>query len=661
MNENDTFAFLQSLFGDSDKGFLSVWAKDTDSRFFRANDLVAASEFIRKVGETIDVYVGVGIRQCDLGAKKRGGVSDVCRMSCVWLDLDLRDDVHATHKDLPRNLDEGFALIDHLPEPSMIIHSGHGLHIYWLLEKPIEISDAASLQKAQMLIRGVQEAVIDRGKSNGLHVDSTFDLARVLRPPGTFNYKSKPTAVWLLKDDYQLRYKSDDLFPMSRDIDFGGLHKKSGAPNLVKVLSDISALPSRVEQLICKGMNGNSQYPSRSEAVAAVEHALIDSGRSDAEIKEVLLSPANAISELPREKGAKWIADDIRRAREKHSARRPLIGAETSVPMRFLNREQLSKIEPPEWLVDGLLPLGGIAVLYGPSGCGKSFVALDWAASVATGHSWFGSEVKAGLVLYVAAEGISGVPLRVRAWEQVRLADDQMIDQLYVGIEPVNLLEPKSVKRLVSGIEALPIIPSMIILDTLARCMVGGDENSARDMGKAIASADSIREFTGATILLVHHTAKERNVERGSSALRGAADTMISLTEDGAELSVDKQKEADARDSITLARRIVNLGDGLSSCVIEQSDFRPLSFLDSTDISLIEHLVYKFDHHGARFTELKDSWISETNGKEATFKRHLKKLKEGKYLNQDNRYYTVTDAVKLSLGYVDAVVIEETS
>ena len=53
--------------------------------------------------------------------------------------------------------------------------------------------------------------------------------------------------------------------------------------------------------------------------------------------------------------------------------------------------------------------------------------------------------------------------------------------------------------------------PKLIIFDTLARCMVGGDENSPLDMGRAVAAADRVRVETGAAVLLVHHPTKANN------------------------------------------------------------------------------------------------------------------------------------------------------
>jgi RecA-family ATPase len=69
-----------------------------------------------------------------------------------------------------------------------------------------------------------------------------------------------------------------------------------------------------------------------------------------------------------------------------------------------------------EWLIDGVLPKGGSAVLFGESGTGKTFTALDWSFHIGLGRPWLGRAVKQGDVVYVAGEGGSGYRDRVIAW-----------------------------------------------------------------------------------------------------------------------------------------------------------------------------------------------------------------------------------------------------
>ena len=63
----------------------------------------------------------------------------------------------------------------------------------------------------------------------------------------------------------------------------------------------------------------------------------------------------------------------------------------------------------------------------------------------------------------------------------------------------------EAIDRVLGGRE-----PSLIVVDTMARSMGLGDENSSRDLGQFIANVGTIREITGAYVLVVHHSGKER-------------------------------------------------------------------------------------------------------------------------------------------------------
>src|SRR2546427_5079419 len=86
---------------------------------------------------------------------------------------------------------------------------------------------------------------------------------------------------------------------------------------------------------------------------------------------------------------------------------------------QLLSEEELLALPPPEPLIDGgLLTVGAFTVLYGPPSTFKTFVALHFGCCVATGIPCFGWTVKKGPVLFIAAEGVGGLGLRVRAWKK---------------------------------------------------------------------------------------------------------------------------------------------------------------------------------------------------------------------------------------------------
>ena len=271
-------------------------------------------------------------------------------------------------------------------------------------------------------------------------------------------------------------------------------------------------------------------------------------------------------------------------------------------PVRRVRRRfsfaELLDLPEPGWLIRGLVPQSSLTVLYGAPGSGKTFVALDWALSVATGQRWLGHEVTPGAVAFIAAEGVGGLPKRVRAWREEH---GEVSDEAFAALSPgVNLLDRADMGALRA--ELRDHRPKLIVVDTLARCLIGGDENSARDVGQAIAALDELRAELEATVLVVHHAGKgEESEERGSSALRGAADAMFKTAwdEDRLMLTCSKQKDAGEAPDLEL-----ELEPRESSCVVVRSAGR--SGPTPSEARLLATLV-GFGEDGAFTTALMDA------------------------------------------------------
>lgn len=218
-------------------------------------------------------------------------------------------------------------------------------------------------------------------------------------------------------------------------------------------------------------------------------------------------------------------------------------------PLRLYSTTELLRLPPPEWLVDGILPSGGLIGLYGPSNVGKSFIALDIALAVSTGRPWQGHPIAgSGYVIYIAAEGGAGLQKRVSAWltHHQLPASEPKIAWLIETAEINN--DSGAVDTLLQRLdEEIQAEPVLIVVDTLARCLEG-DENTQLDMGRFIAGVDRIRQTYRCAALVVHHTRLDESRERGNTAFRGAVDTMLSVTkpeEGSVHVACTKQRDAE--------------------------------------------------------------------------------------------------------------------
>lgn len=226
-------------------------------------------------------------------------------------------------------------------------------------------------------------------------------------------------------------------------------------------------------------------------------------------------------------------------------------------------------------LIKGFLSQGAMSVLYGPSGAGKTFLSLDIAFHVATGLPWATRKTEQRAVLYLLGEGAQGVHARATA-----------LLRRYGFSDPPLFLVTTSVDLFSTDGDARPIVDAikeiedttgftvgLTVVDTLARAIAGGDENSSQDMGQFVHNVDLIREHSNTHVLLVHHTGKDvSRGARGSSVLRAATDTEIEVEPN--RLIVTKQREMDG--TLALDFRLIpfQLGidednEPLTTCTVE--------------------------------------------------------------------------------------------
>ncbi len=297
---------------------------------------------------------------------------------------------------------------------------------------------------------------------------------------------------------------------------------------------------------------------------------------------------------------------------------------------KVLTFKEVEQLPDPEWLVDGVLPAKSMAVLYGAPGAGKTFLALDIALSIASAREWSGHDSTPGAVVYIVAEGVAGLSKRLKAWCVVHEVSE--VARIYLVPDAPQLAQCTDVEQLVKDLRAqIPEPISLIIIDTLARCFLGGDENSAKDVGRLISGADYLRKQLACAVLLVHHTTKKGDAERGSSALRGAPETMISIETGSGIMTVtcEKQKDAEPFEPIRLRLHPV-----AGSCVVEPADGRPVL---GKGLECLRVLAPYSD--GLTATE----WEVQSGVPETSFFRYRKKLESDGLVAKDGKCYRVTE------------------
>lgn len=240
-----------------------------------------------------DVYFGVLRRNTTSGT----AADVVSHAPVLWADLD----PHFTGYGgplLPDGWGEPLVLnrLHGFPiSPSIIVDSGHGIHAYWLLR------DAAPVADASLAMKGI---------AKDIGGDHTHDPARILRVPGSYNYKSDPVPVRLLRLDTTRRYRFSDF---SEWVDKA--HEGRGTPHSwfppARSYERRTDLPPWLDELIANGVPKGG----RSEACFKAINWLIKFGWTDDEIRHAFLGSREGLGERYWERGTRLLDRDLEKAR----------------------------------------------------------------------------------------------------------------------------------------------------------------------------------------------------------------------------------------------------------------------------------------------------------------------------------------------------------
>ncbi len=219
---------MTQMHNDTALGFLSRYFENTkDNIELRAftgkrnegpvarlfsRDLDEIDSFLKKSAR-LHIYFGCATREGnDYGDK------DHCReLPALYTEIDFKsfttisEEMREPHA---KSLIESFRL-----KPSIIIYSGGGYHLYWLLNQPILLKQDARIE---LVLKWI-------GKETSAD-PAVAEIARVLRLPGTLNHKYKPVReVLIVESDWGQRYQLDDFLKLipergaESEEDFNGI------------------------------------------------------------------------------------------------------------------------------------------------------------------------------------------------------------------------------------------------------------------------------------------------------------------------------------------------------------------------------------------------------------------------------------------------------
>ncbi|MCX7779624.1 MAG: DUF927 domain-containing protein [Negativicutes bacterium] len=206
----DATQFLSKIFEYAERGYTQIFTIPKQ----RAKS-IPVSDF-RKVQNIINGFTGLNIYfSPGIAAQSvdhKWAEADIIGFPAAWVDIDIYSPGAHARDNLPRSVQEAMSLLpEHIP-PSIIVWTGYGIHAWWLFSECWYFDTPEEKKQAQELLARLQEYIRQRAGAVGWHLDTTSNIDRVMRVPGTLNYKPKmpPVQAQVIEvSDY--RYNPSDL------------------------------------------------------------------------------------------------------------------------------------------------------------------------------------------------------------------------------------------------------------------------------------------------------------------------------------------------------------------------------------------------------------------------------------------------------------------
>ncbi|MGB6065029.1 MAG: hypothetical protein WBG50_09485 [Desulfomonilaceae bacterium] len=200
--------FLEAIFAQYYKeyrGFILVKSfkrgdPKQSTRYFPNIEILAKEHY----GEERDVYFGICPRE-----RMKAEKEHIHFLVALWADLDIGSEGHEEKKLYYEGPQQAAKAIRSFPRaPSIIVESGRGAHLYWLLKEVNEVKDPEQIER------------VLRNISDHLQCDTDVSLDTVLRLPETANTKiaGKPVACDVKFINPNFRYALQDFENLGQRI-----------------------------------------------------------------------------------------------------------------------------------------------------------------------------------------------------------------------------------------------------------------------------------------------------------------------------------------------------------------------------------------------------------------------------------------------------------
>jgi AAA domain len=559
INADVAIGWLRSIYQRSQLGHADSWVTlfGVDRQGHRAvawaqlNDLDSLHGAINRMAAAGDLWFGVAPRRERLGAGQRGKVVDCVAIPALWLDVDVAGDNHKL-PGLPADYEAAIALVQRCPyRPSAVVRSGYGLQCWWVLAEPIPATEAGPL------LERWQQTWAKIAKGQGVHLDNVANLDRIMRLPGTLNWKGPEPVAVQARTAFERVYQASEFDdwcdpPLAVEVRERTFTAHLAGSRFNEHYDGPKVLGQLGWTRVRDDANGDSHWhaPDASNDISAT--CYFEDGHTTI-WSETVAALTGCPTRRPMDAYGLWtylvFHGDFRASHDwliEHGwqdaqlspVSAALVGADPLVPVEAhvsvsLKVTLLGTVTTTSvrWLWPGWLPRGKLVVLDGDPDAGKSTMMLDLAARLTTGRSMPDGAVAqppGGVILLAAEDDIDdtiaprllaagGDPDRVRVIEASLNAAS--------GESPFTI--PRDLpllSRLVNDSQSV-----LVVIDVLNEYLDSRvDSHKDHDIRRTLHLLRNVCQETGVTALLVRHLRKEGSTKAiyrggGSIGIVGAA------------------------------------------------------------------------------------------------------------------------------------------
>jgi hypothetical protein len=213
--------FFNALFGEEDEleqGLILI-TNLNEFKFFKSQT-EAAKFAISLSNKKTDTYFGTGLYN-GIPKSTSGLETDIGGRPAFCIDIDVKGQNHKKDA-LVESLEEGFELLKTafpIFEPTIINLTGGGAHVYYKFKELEWFDNDEQRKKHKELAVKVHKTVEAVFNARGYKLDNVSNLNRILRVPGTYNFKHGAIPVYTKVIDQQRELLPEDFEPFLCEVD----------------------------------------------------------------------------------------------------------------------------------------------------------------------------------------------------------------------------------------------------------------------------------------------------------------------------------------------------------------------------------------------------------------------------------------------------------